>query len=365
MRRFTVAVGIFFLLCNGVMAQDPREQFKFAKFKYDNNEYEESLKFLNLAIAQDSTYVSAYYLRSEVYYKLAQYYNAILDINHIFKIERNASSADGSYYLARAKAFLGLKDLSNARQDIEKAFMLSNDKTDCYYYRAKLNIATNDLAGAIKDLDAAIKINPQKAPYLLLRAETKTQLLKPVKDSNAYAQILEDYNNAIALEPKNHQTYLARSNFLNNMGESEKALKDYNMVIEMSPKKEEAYAKRGIIKMNNYDYRGATLDFTRSILISPNEESNYRYRGLCYNNLNNYNEAFKDFSKSIDLLNKQLENSADKEIMTNVLAETYLLRGHCLNLMGNNAQACRDFLMAHNLGVKKGLNYYRKYCGIY
>jgi hypothetical protein len=51
--------------------------------------------------------------------------------------------------------------------------------------------------------------------------------------------------------------------------------------------------------------------------------------------------------------------------LKNTLAETYVLRGHCLNLMGNNAQACQDFLMAHNLGIKKGLNYYRKYCGIY
>ena len=152
---------------------------------------------------------------------------------------------------------------------------------------------------------------------------------------------------------------------MNQMDEKELAIKDYNTVIELSPKKEEAYSKRGVIKMNNYDYRSATLDFTRSILINPNEESNYRYRGLCYNNLNNYKEAIKDFSKSIDLLTVKIENSADKDLLKNTLAETYLLRGHCFNLMGSNAQSCLDFLMAYNLGVKKGLNYYRKYCGIY
>jgi len=81
--------------------------------------------------------------------------------------------------------------------------------------------------------------------------------------------------------------------------------------------------------------------------------------------MNNYSEAYRDFSKSIDLLTIEITSSNEKSNLKNTLAETYLLRGHCLNLMGNNAQACRDFLMASNLGVRKGLNYYRKYCGIY
>jgi tetratricopeptide (TPR) repeat protein len=117
--------------------------------------------------------------------------------------------------------------------------------------------------------------------------------------------------------------------------------------------------------MNNYDYRSAALDFTKSIIINPDDERNYRFRGLCYNNLNNLDDAFRDFTKSIDLLNIELGSSSSKDMIRNKLGETYLLRGHCLNLMGNNAQACRDFLFAHNLGVKKGLNYYRKFCGIY
>ncbi len=81
--------------------------------------------------------------------------------------------------------------------------------------------------------------------------------------------------------------------------------------------------------------------------------------------MSRFAEAQKDFTKSIDILTKELERTANKEIVQKNLAETYLLRGHCLNLMGNNANACRDFLAAYNLGVKKGLNYYRKYCGIY
>ncbi len=365
MRRIVVVLNIIMLLSNVLLAQGPRENFKFAKFKYDNGDFQEALKFLDLALSEDSLYVSAHYLRSEVHYQLGQFYNAILDINQIFKIEKSNTTLTGNYYLARAKSFLELKDYDNTRQDIEKAFSLSQGNAECYFYRAKLMIALQDYSDAISDLEAAIKIDPKNASYYILRAETKIIYQKPIKASERFKDVLSDFNSAIELEPKNYKAYLARSNFLNQMDEKEKALKDYNTVIELSPKKEEAYSKRGVLKMNNYDYRGATLDFTRSILINPNEESNYRFRGLCYNNLSNYKEAIKDFSKSIEIMTVQIENNADKEILKNTLAETYLLRGHCLNLMGNNAQSCRDFLMAYNLGVKKGLNYYRKYCGIY
>ena len=147
--------------------------------------------------------------------------------------------------------------------------------------------------------------------------------------------------------------------------EIDEAIEDYDAMIRLSPKKNDAYTSRGLIKMSQYKYRGAALDFSKSIILNPEIEKNYRYRGLCYNNLNNFRDAYKDFSKSIEMLSVQLNSTAEAHLVKNTLGETYLLRGHCLNLMGNNAQACRDFLQAHNLGVKKGLNYYRKYCGIY
>ena len=218
---------------------------------------------------------------------------------------------------------------------------------------------------AIDAINDAIKYDAGEPDYYALRAKIKIKFSNPVPNSEDYESIMSDINVAIALAPDNHEYFLIRSDFLNSMGDFDAALNDYNTVIKLSPKKEEAYTERGVIKMNNYDYRSAALDFTKSIIINPEDERNYRFRGLCYNNLNNLTDAFKDFTKSIDLLNLELNSTSSIELIKSKLGETYLLRGHCLNLMGNNAQACRDFLFAHNLGVKKGLNYYRKFCGIY
>ena len=70
------SIFLFYLFTTNANAQDdPRENFKFAKFSFDKSKYEEALKFLNKAIDEDDKYVNAYYLRSETYHALGQYYN--------------------------------------------------------------------------------------------------------------------------------------------------------------------------------------------------------------------------------------------------------------------------------------------------
>jgi tetratricopeptide (TPR) repeat protein len=351
--------------CIELQAQNAQENFKFAKFNFDNGKFQESLGFLDKALKQDPQYVSAYYLRAEVYYHLNQFYSTISDINQIFKIETKPTAFTGNYYLTRGKAFLGLKDLDNAAEDFKIAESTLKNDAEIYYYKAMLEHERGNFVDALTSLEHAIDITSDDPEFYAFRAEIKMQQMNPAPDSEDYQSILGDINVALALDPDNYTYYSLRSNFLNSMGENEEAMRDYNKMIELSPNTEDAYTSRGVLKMNKYDYRSAALDFTKSILINPNDERNYRYRGLCYNNLNNFSEAYRDFTKSIDLLTKELSVTSQKDIVQNTLAETYILRGHCLNLMGNNAQACRDFLSAHNLGIKKGLNYYRKYCGIY
>ena len=366
MTKIARPIVIFLVLaCGVVSAQDAREYFKFAKFKYDQGDYEGALKFLDQAIEIDTMYSNAFFLRAEVNYNLKQYYNAITDINHIIRIDNSETTYSGDYFLIRAKAYLALGNLDKAAVDLERSYPLSKNNAEYYYYRAKFYKATNNYLHALTDLDKAIKLNPDNADAYALRAMTKWEYLKPIKGSDTYESILSDINVALVLDRDNYEYYQIRSDFLYAMGEKEKALEDYNKMVDIAPSKEMAYTKRGLIKMNNYDFRGAIEDFTKSISLNPDDEQNYRYRGLCFNNLNIFSRAYKDFTRAIEIMDAWLKTTGEEYPVKNKLAETYLLRGHCLNLMGNNAQACRDFLLAHNLGVKKGLNYYRKYCGIY
>lgn len=356
---------LFILYTSHLQAQDPRENFKFAKFNYDKEKYAEALKFLDLAIDEDDLYVNAYYLRAETNYELGQYYNAILDINRIFKIDNTVNSSTTDYYLTRGKSFLAIDDFSNAKADLEKSISYSSTNSYAYYFLSRHYLNTKQYQEALLEVEKALRINPNEPDFHALKAEIKIAHFQPVIGSNEYKEILAEIDVAIALDELNYEYYNIRSDFYKDLGEVDKALEDYDAMIRLSPKEDNAYTSRGLIKMTQYKYQGAALDFSKSILLDPQIEKNYRYRGLCYNNLNNFRDAYKDFTKSIEMLSVQLNSTAEAHLVKNTLGETYLLRGHCLNLMGNNAQACRDFLQAHNLGVKKGLNYYRKYCGIY
>lgn len=364
-RRITMVFLLLIYLIGKLPAQDPREYFKFAKFKFDNGDFVESRDYLDKALAEDSLYVNAFYLRAETNYELGNYYNSINDINSIFKIENITSSFSGNHYLTRGKSYLSLEDFSNASDDFEKCKALSKNNAELHYYNARLGKATRSFIQALENLDTAIRINSDNPSYYAFRSEINIAYLRPLRDSRGYYDVLDDINLAIALDPDNYQYYLIRSNFLKSMGKVDDAVADYNKMIELSPLNGKAYTERGVINLHKYEYQNAVMDFTKSILISPNDERNYRYRGLCYNNMDDYSHAYEDFTKSIDLLTVEYPKTKNKSALKKLLAETYLLRGHCLNLMGYNAQACKDFLFAHNLGMRKGLNYYRRYCGNY
>jgi len=363
--NFRFLIILFFLFTTLLHAQDPREKFKFAKFNYDNGKYKEAMKFLDQAIDEDNLYISAFYLRAETNYALEQYYNAILDINRIFKIDNTVNTSTSDYYLTRGKSFLAIDDFSNAKADLEKSISYSSNNSKAHYFLAKHNLKIKEYRDAMMEVERALKINATEPDFHALKAEIKIAQFKPVIGSEEYKDILYEINTAIALDEFNYEYYNIRSNFFKGLGKIDKAIEDYDAMIRLSPKEDIAYSSRGLIKMSQYKFREAALDFSKSILLNPEIEENYRYRGVCYNNLNNLRDAYKDFTKSIKMLSVQLNSTAEAHLVKNTLGETYLLRGHCLNLMGNNAQACRDFLQAHNLGVKKGLNYYRKFCGIY
>ena len=240
--RKVLAVCVLMLVCGGLQAQKSREFFKFAKFKYDNELYQESLDYLDNALAEDSLYINAYYLRAEVNYQMKRYYNTILDINSIFKLKSATTAYTAFYHLTRAKAFLEVNDLISAKVDLDKSLELSANNADLYFYRAKLEWLKENFKKALEDLEVAINKNSDNPEYYALRAQIKIKYLKPTYGNEAYQRILSDINVAIALDDDNYTYYLIRSNFLKSMGEEEEAVEGYNTMIKISPNKEKQSA---------------------------------------------------------------------------------------------------------------------------
>ncbi len=139
---------------------------------------------------------------------------------------------------------------------------------------------------AMDDFNQAIKLDPKLAEAYLDRAMAYEEL----KNTDA---ALKDYAQAIQLSPEYSQAYFQRANVEltvsgDNGANHAKALADYNKAIELSPKNAGYYLWRGMAKAGIADYKGALADYDQaeklglkdSMMLLNNREETERLLGL-------------------------------------------------------------------------------------
>jgi tetratricopeptide (TPR) repeat protein len=123
-------------------------------------------------------------------------------------------------------------------------------------------------------------------------------------DKGNYQGALANYNQAIALDPKNSLAYINRGLLKNEkLNDVPGALADYNQAISLDPKNSDAYYNRGLLKYQNLnDSQGALVDYNQVIALDPKDSSAYNNRGsLKYEKLNDVQGALVDYNQVIAL----------------------------------------------------------------
>ncbi len=352
-----------FLIAFQAFAQEnPRELFKFAKFKYDKGEYSEALGYLDRALDTDPSYANAYLLRAEIHFHSEKYAKVVEDIDKAFAVDSTYSSFLNKYFLLKAKSHIYLSEIDKAQEVYEALLARDNYYSEGNFEYAQLKFMIDQPVEAIVLINKAIKIDPKLGKLYAYRAYYTQKAYTVFPGDKRYQSINDDYNLALYLDPNNYEFYKMRSEFKRQMGLELEALTDYNKMIEISPADNYAYRERGVLKMHKENYLDAVKDFTASIELYPEDAKNFRYRGLCMHNMRKYYDAYNDFSKSKDLLNSQLTQKEDSGYIKRAIDETNQMRGHTLFAMGKGSEACVDFIKALDMGERKGLNYFRKYC---
>lgn len=363
---YWLLIGSFWT--QGVYAQTaPREFFRLAKFKFDHKEYKGALDFINQAITTDTVYMNAYLLRADINFNLGCYYSTIKDVNHAFALDEARARTLSEYYLLRGKAFLKVNERERAMKDLQQALSISTDNPEAHYQIANIVYENGNPREAMKEIDEAIKMKSDNGAYYAQRAVMRYNTYKPIAGSQAYESVLADINVAIALVPDKYEYYRFRNLIFkrDKTNNFDFLMNQCNQSIKMFPNHPEVYKERGLLYMNKFNYQHAVMDFSLAIELGDKDAENYRYRALCYHNLDQYDKAISDYSNSLRLLTNMLPEVDNKKEMEFVLAETHFQRGNSYLIKRRNTEACQDFLRSYNLGAKKGLNYYRKYCNIY
>ncbi|MCG8311239.1 MAG: tetratricopeptide repeat protein [Cytophagales bacterium] len=360
---------LFFLVfCTSIArAESAREYFKFAKFSFDSEDYYKALEYVNRAIEVDPKYVSGFLLRAEINFSLNDFIEVVDDITYAFNLDENANKTMAEFHLLRGDAYLNLNDYSKALDDIDYCLRLNPRNARAHYLKGMINIGHSKMFAALESLDQAIKLDSDESEYYYQRAELKKMHFRPLPGTKTYESIMSDIKVAIALDPDDHRPYKLKCDMrkLDEKYSKNDLIEELDTYINYFPETSAFYSERGLAKVLNNQYKEALSDFTMAIQLDENNESNYRNRGLCFHNMSKYQLALNDYSKSIDILIKKYQASENDDSIKKLLSQTLNMRGMTNEFNGNSDLACEDYYKAAKLGLKAGLNNYRKNCNVF
>ncbi|BDA71613.1 hypothetical protein CAL7716_057790 [Calothrix sp. PCC 7716] len=143
-----------------------------------------------------------------------------------------------------------------------------------------------------------------------------------------YVRAIEDYTQAIKINPNHADAYSNRGLAYNNLGDYQAAIYDCSEAIKINPNHSYAYNNRGLAYNNLEDYKAGIYDYNKAIKINPNNFYAYINRANAYNNLGDYQAAIYDCNKAIKINSKH--------------ADAYTNRGSAYNNLGNYQAAIYD-----------------------
>jgi tetratricopeptide (TPR) repeat protein len=119
-----------------------------------------------------------------------------------------------------------------------------------------------------------------------------------------YKRAIQDYDQAIILDPKFANAYNGRGVAYLNLGQYECAIHDFDEVINLNPKYLSTFSNRGRAYTCLKQYERAIQDYDKGISLEPKNESAYNGRGIAYSDLKQYERAIQDYNKVINLNSK-------------------------------------------------------------
>ena len=112
---------------------------------------------------------------------------------------------------------------------------------------------------------------------------------------------IEDYSQAIALDPEYAAAYISRGLVYDEQGQRQRAIEDYSQALVLNPEDVEAYFYRGNVHYEKRDYRRAIADYNQAIDLDPEHAYAYLNRGAAHAEQGNYPFAIADLDQAIAL----------------------------------------------------------------
>ncbi|KAH9523334.1 hypothetical protein Btru_066421, partial [Bulinus truncatus] len=162
------------------------------------------------------------------------------------------------------------------------------EAAEVHYLSGLCHMEIRNYSEAQIQFNQAIKLNTSYADAYYQRGLASVKL--------RHAKGIQDFNKALALNPKIFQAYLSRACYYGQKGKYAKAILNCNEAIKIQPKSVRGYLYRGALKYWIKAYALAILDLTKAASLDTECPIPYFNRAVCYHESGHYEKAITDYS---------------------------------------------------------------------
>ena len=211
--------------------------------KYNEQDFNGSLKYFNDAITNGIETGQIYYLRGMSKSYIDDFKGASIDLSRVIDSFPEYEEIFEAYFTRGKIRYHKLENYDGALEDFNEAIILKPTLSEVYVSRAILKNSNGDKVGAMNDYNKAIELDPRNGGIYFSRA-----LLN--MDHEKYLDSINDLDSVIRLGLSDDYSltmfdaYSLRGTSKVLLSDYEEALEDFDKSIELEPENGKAYANR-------------------------------------------------------------------------------------------------------------------------
>jgi tetratricopeptide (TPR) repeat protein len=233
-------------------------------------EYKEAVQLTHKILAHTPLDTQILLTQGLAHYQLNEWGDALKVLSLVITHDPNNSDA----LFMRGSAFLRLQDYVQALNDFNQAIVIQPTEA-LFTRRAMVFTVSGQLLLAIQDYTQAIALNPSNGALYHSRSTLHYH-------HGELQSALEDMNQAIALGINTPQAFTHRGSYHAQLKQYLQALADFNQALSLDLRYAEAFYNRGAVSYQQGDIQGALTDFSKAIKIEANTPSYYEARAKAY-----------------------------------------------------------------------------------
>ncbi|MBN1970861.1 MAG: tetratricopeptide repeat protein [Candidatus Delongbacteria bacterium] len=270
------------------------------------NEFDKAISDLDIVLSSNENSIVDLLNRGNALLSLKKYEEAIKDFSKLI----NFGKGSKTIFLTRGLCYTNILEFKNAVDDFDK--VLDTDPSNCeaLLNRGLAHLNTGNLQKGIIDLENYLKSNDDTKVKLQL-ANAFYENKEFDKAKIYYEELLESYNNNFSI----HQNLAECLSIEKNFSESIKHLDKAIQIGEKSKIDKEILSnlilQKAIVYLNSGNDKKAFEEFKKAENLTEDKSNVYVSRGVHYFKIEDYNNAISDFNhvlesdpNNIDVLEK-------------------------------------------------------------